>query len=158
MVIRTKALAGEYVHVDEEDPALDREVDNWRHRYDRALELSDVASLPLKNGTPPVVWRFRQWTPDEVAWLIDHETRGQGRAQRNLDAIAIALVGVDGVKDEAGKTVALERERDQARGGFLAAKREQLNALLSDDRGRAQMRLVGRLADRVWAELSPRNG
>jgi hypothetical protein len=155
MIVRTQSLAGEWVHVDEEDPALDREPDDWRDRYDRALELSDLAVLPLKSGQPPVLWRFRHLSADEVAWIVD---RGTGSVTMNLDTLALALVGVTGVQDEHGKSFVLARLRDPQRNGFSSVKREQLDALLRDSDGRLDARRLGRLAGRVWSQVNPRNG
>lgn len=154
MIVRTQSLAGDYVHVDVEDPALDRAADSWRQRYDRALELSQLDALPLKEGAEPVVWKFRQLTSDEITWLVD---RG-GSMTMNLDTLALALVGVQGVQDEKGKTFVLERARDQFRGGFKAVKREHLDLLLRNEQGRFDGQRLVRLANRVWTETSPLNG
>lgn len=159
MIVRTQSLAGDYVHVDVEDPALDQGVDGWRQRYDRALELSDLAGLPLKEGAEPVVWKFRQLTADEIAWTVDRANAAGGTGMTmNLDTVALALVGVEGVQDEKGKPFVLARVRDQVRGGFMAVKREQLDALLRDDEGRMDGQRLSRLANRVWGETSPRRG
>jgi len=155
MIVRTQSLAGEFVHVDELDPALDQEAPDWRQKYDRALELSDFTGLPLKNGGQPVVWRFRHLSADEVAWVVD---RGVGNMTMNLDVLALALLGVIGVQDETGKPYVVARERDPQRAGFVATRREQLDALLRDPDGRLDNKRLGRLAGRVWADLVPPRG
>jgi hypothetical protein len=159
LIVRTKSLAGEYVHVDELDPAMDQEAPDWRRKYDRALELGEVETIPRRDGMSPVVWRFRHLSADEIAWLVDRAAAlGPGSLALALDVLALALVGAAGVQTEDGKPYVLERERDARRAGFMALKREQLDMLLRDDEGRMDARRLGRLAGRVWSELNPRNG
>lgn len=166
MIVKTQSLAGEFVHVDELDPSLDRPADDapaavvekFRHAYQRALETSDLASLPIKNGSPPVVWRFRHLSADEIAWLVDRAAIEGAGLRLSLDILALALVGVNGVQDELGKPFVLARARDAARNGFTAVKREQLDLLLRDESGRLDSPRLGRLAGRIWQELNPRNG
>lgn len=158
MIVRTQSLAGNYVHVDEEDPALDKAEESWRQRYDRAIEVSDLAGLPIKDGEKPTVWKFRHLTSDEAAWLADVPARGGGSVTMCLDALALALVGIDGAKDENGRPFTVPRARDPERRGFTAVKKTALDAILRTEDGRINMSLAKRLGDRVLLENFPPNG
>lgn len=176
MIVRTQSLAGEYVHVDERDPALARppdldptdppaaraeaqkRLDEFQHAYDKALELGVLSSLPLRNGEVPVVWRLRHLSADEVAWVVDRGASGTGNLTLSLDILALSLVGVGNVKGEDGKPFEVKREPDARRGGFVSLRREHLDLLLREDNGRLSSGRLTRLANRVWADINPPKG
>lgn len=159
MIVRTQSLAGEYVHVDEEDPAIDQSGAEWRLAYTRALELGELGSLPLRaGGESPVVWRFRHLSAEEIAWAVDRVAPGKNNLSSNLDLLALALVGVRGVKTEDGQQLELKRARDPRRNGFEAVKPEQLDMLLRDENGFLDTGRLIRLSNRVWADIIPPQG
>ena len=162
MIVRTSSLAGEYVYIDERDPALDTphesKMDAWREQYDRAMEQGDIASLPLKNGNRPVLWRFRHLTADEIVWIVDRVANTRAQMTGNLDIVALSLISVVGATTEQGQPFELKRAPDPTRNGFSTVDRSCLDAILRGEDGRFDGALLSRLANRVWRELSPRNG
>lgn len=156
MILKTKTLVGTYVHVLLTDPALDHEADGFVDAYRIAMDTGQLDKLPLKPGQQPLVWEFTQVGPDETAWLLDRAHHGQNGFA--LDAVALALVKVRGLKNEKGEDAKLVRRFSARRGGFKAVDDDQLAALFSDEDGRYITRWVTALGARVTRELLPRNG
>ncbi|HEX5728457.1 MAG TPA: hypothetical protein VFX99_03415 [Microbacterium sp.] len=145
--------------MDEEDPAIDQSGADWRSFYVRAMELGELGSLPLRTGAePPVVWRFRHLSADEITWAVDRVQPGKNNLASNLDLLALALVAVRGVKTEDGQPLELKRARDPRRGGFEAVKSEQLDMLLRDEKGFLDTGRLIRLSNRVWSDIIPPQG
>lgn len=158
MRVKTASLIGEYVHVDSEDPAIDRSSDKWEHDYQIAMDTGDLSVLPLKNGStePPVLWRFRHLTTRELAWLSDSAARGMSTTMVN--AVALALVGVTNVTDEKGKPVEVKRQRSLDLNGWQAVNEDILTSLLADEEGRPDSNRAIRLGTRIMADGIPRRG
>lgn len=156
MRIRTQSLVGNYVHIDEHDPAIDRDVPQWGKLYERAIESGDISIIPLKNGTtePPTIWTFRHLTAEQYGWVTDTARTG-GAGGMFFNALALALVGVKNVTDEAGREVAIEREPSLKLNGWQAVKTDQLNALLADEEGKPDPQRVTRLGARVMSDRVP---
>lgn len=157
MILRTKSLVGRYVHVLSDDPALDQGAEDFEHRHKQAIETGNLDLLPLKNGERPLVWEFEHLSADATAWMFDRGRDGDhGRLM--LHALALGLVGVRGLKDEAGQDARLTRRPDPKRGGFEAVVPDQLEQLVRDDQGHVLLTRISELGGRVVTELVPPQG
>ncbi|HMG21787.1 MAG TPA: hypothetical protein VK607_10735 [Kofleriaceae bacterium] len=160
MRVKTQSLVGEYWHVDEDDPAIDKSEPKWRAAFERALETGDLNALPLKNGAsdPPAIFRLRHLSAREYRWLLDYDARREGVNEMMWEAVALALIGVRGVTDQDGRPLELERGRFPGCGSWQSAKPEQVNALMADEDGRYEADRLNRLAERVLVDTAPRKG
>lgn len=153
--LRTQTLIGEYQHIDIEDPAIDRKVKGWKESYERAMEVGDVALVPLKNGgsDPPTIWRFRHLSGRQKSWLGDRHQFGWGPRETMNAALQLGLVGVSNVVDEAGEPFGFEREPQPEMRGWDGVPEEALNFLTDGD-----IELIIRLGVRVMKDDYPRKG
>jgi hypothetical protein len=153
--IRSQTLQSEYDHIYSGDPAIDRKVKGWREKYDRALETSDLAGMPLIAGATPIVWRLRHLTPDEIAVVQD---RG-GANKAILAAARLGLKKVTGLVDDRGAPFVLERGPDRRLDGFEAVTQEQIGLLHQiDAEEHTKLSLLVELGIRVMSNFRPRKG
>jgi hypothetical protein len=157
---KTNTIIGDYCHVAASDPALDQEAEGFEDLYRRSVETGDLSLLPRKEGAEPVVWRFRHLSAAEGAWLAD-EAQSGGSTLLCLNAAALALVAVEGPKEDDGRPVKVARRGRPLPGSrpmtFVAVAAEQLDELVRRD-GRLDVTLLAELGSRVLDELTPRSG
>lgn len=158
MILRTQTLAGEYDHVVESDPALNpgkgaKGRQEFVRLYNKAVETGDFKELPLHPGKKPIVWRLSHLTGEQVQYVRDVLRRPDGGVnQAFYVAVQLALVAVDGLLDDKGVAVEIERAHDVRRRGWAAVCDEQMLALTRMEG------VLDNLGARVVSEFLPHNG
>lgn len=150
--MKTQTLQTEYDHVYSGDPALDQAAERWREKYDRAIELSDMAQLPLQPSAKPVLWRLRHLTRGERSKVADLHDR-EGTVTSFNAAVQLALVGAEGAVGADGRP--LEVNRTALVGRFQAAPESVLDRIAEAYGGES---LIIELAGRVFGSFNPRKG
>src|SRR3990167_632727 len=126
--MKTQTLQGEFDHVYSDDPAIDREADDWKAQYNAAIETSDPGKLPLTPGAKPVLWRLRHLSRGERSLVLDL-LHGAGANQAADAAVRLALVACSGATDKVGKAITLKR--DGRVGDFVGLRMEALDVIAS---------------------------
>jgi hypothetical protein len=145
-------------HVFSRDPSLDREAPDFKEAYKRFLSDGEVKGLPLKNGSPPTVFRLaslKKRAMDRGSDVTLAEFRAAMVSPRSVASVAffrssaelvqLGLVGADNLADNDGRPLSLKFD-DTAAGKVLSA--ESLNDILYPD-------MIIELASRILEISTP---
>lgn len=105
-MLRSHTLVADYEFISQFDDAVDRTVDDFEHRWQ--MYRDGAADCPLIAGVEPTRFTLRHITSTERVYLLELHSGGEHGLM--VAAAAMALVGIKGMRDEAGKPLEAKRE------------------------------------------------
>ena len=143
-------LVEDYLHYWEGDPAFDKDADNFKAEYDKAVESGDWSNVPrAEGGAEPTGFKLRHLRGKARRYVQDIADRGGMQALREV--AALALTGLKDAPDPRndGKDYHLSFETNEV--GMKVVSEKDMDELDRFDGGT----LVNSIGSRAAKEMRP---